>query len=80
VNSPNTQPQPFELGRLIFHQGNQRRDHQSRSTQRNRRQLVAERLAKACRHHQEQIPPVNSSSANRLLIRSEARKAKDRAK
>ena len=78
VNARDAQSQRRELGRLVFHQRNQRRDHQRRAAQRNRRQLIAERLAKARRHHQQQIAPVNCRAADRLLIRPEARKAKDR--
>ena len=79
VNPPHPQAERQELGRLILHQRNQRADDQSRSAQRNRRQLVAERLAKAGRHHQQQVAPRNGRAADRLLIGAEARKAEDRA-
>ena len=55
------------------------RDHQRRSAQRNRRQLVAERLAEAGRHHQQQVAPRDGRAADRLLIGAKARKAEDRA-
>ena len=77
VNPPHAQTERGELGRLIFHQGNQRRDDQRRSAQGDRRQLIAERLAKASRHHQNQVAPVDGRAADRLLIGAEAREAED---
>ena len=79
VNPPHAEAQRRQLGSLVFHQRNQRADDQRRSSQRNRRQLIAQRLAKAGRHHQQQVAPRNRRAANRLLIRPEAGKSKDRA-
>jgi hypothetical protein len=79
VNPAHPEAQRGELGRLVFHQRNQRADDQGRPSQRNGRQLVAERLAKAGRHHQQQVAPLDSRPANRLLICPEARKPEDRA-
>ena len=77
VNSRYAQSQRRELGRLVFHQSDQRRDDQRRSSQCNRGQLVAERLAKAGRHDQNQVAPVDRCPADCLLICPEARKAED---
>ena len=45
VNPRHVQAQRRQLRSLVFHQRNQRRNHQRRATARNRRQLVAERLS-----------------------------------
>ena len=79
MNPAYAQAERRELGRLVLHQRNQGRNHQSCSAQRERRQLVAERLAKASRHHQQQVAPVDGGAANGLLIRPELSEAEDRA-
>ncbi len=78
VNPRHTQPKRRKFRHLVFHQRNQRRNHQRRSAQRNRRQLVAERLARPGRHHQQQIAPVNRSATHLLLVRAKPRKPKHR--
>jgi hypothetical protein len=77
VNPPHSQAKQQELGCLVLHQSDEWRDDQSRSAQRNRRQLVAERLAKAGRHHQQQIAPRDGRATDRLLIGAKTFKAED---
>ena len=79
MDPPHAEAQRRELGRLILHQRNQRANDQRRSSQRNRGQLVAERLAKAGRHHQQQVATGDGRAADRLLVGTEAGKAEDRA-
>ena len=57
------------------HQRNQRRNHQRRSTTRERRQLIAERLTRAGRHDQQNIMARGRSLAHCLLIGAELREA-----
>jgi hypothetical protein len=58
----------LQLRGLIFHQRDQRADHQRGAAARNGGQLIAERLARAGRHHQQHVLAVNDSPANCLLI------------
>ena len=44
-----------ELGDLVAHQRDQRRDDQRQAAARQRRQLVAQRLAGAGRHHRQHV-------------------------
>ena len=52
---------------LIFHQGNQRRDHQRQSLLHQRRDLIAERFAAAGGHHHQTIPSAQRRINNGLL-------------
>jgi len=79
VDAGHAQPQRIQLGGLIVHQCNQRRDHQRGAFPRQRRQLVAERLSRARRHHQQQVASGNGRAADRLLVGAKALKAKDRS-
>ena len=76
VNPRHSQAQRGELGGLVVHQRDQRRDHQRRAAARQRRQLIAERLAGAGGHHQQQVAPLDGGAAHRLLIGAKAREAK----
>jgi hypothetical protein len=51
------------------HQRDQRRDHQRRAFADQRRQLVAERLARARRHHRERALP-HEDARNDLFLDS----------
>ena len=79
VNSRYTQPQRGELCRLVFHQRNQRRNHQRGSAQRNRRQLVAQRFSRARGHHQQQVAAYQRGGTHGLLVCPESRKPKHAA-
>ena len=68
-------PRSLELGRLILHQCNQRADHQRSSAEGDARQLVAQRFAGACRHHQQDVAAVDDGLADSLLIGAKRRKA-----
>ena len=48
-------PALLQLGDLVFHQGDQRADHQRGAAARDARQLVAERLAGAGGHDQQHV-------------------------
>ena len=65
----------FELGRLIFHEGNQRADHQGSSAECDARQLVAERFAGPGRHNQQDVAPGDNGLTDRLLIGAKRREA-----
>jgi hypothetical protein len=55
VDAGDTEAQIVKLRRLVVHQGDQRGDDQRRAAARNRGQLVAERLARARRHHEQHV-------------------------
>ena len=65
----------LELGHLIFHQGDQRADHQRGAAARDAGQLVAERLAGAGRHHQQDVAAVDHGLADGLLAGAEGRES-----
>ena len=50
---------PLQRVDLVLHQRDQRRDDQRQVIADQRRQLVAERLAGACRHHDERVATVD---------------------
>ena len=58
----------FQLRHLIFHQRNQRADHKCRSAAGDAGQLVAEGLARACRHDQQHILAFDSRLADDFLV------------
>ena len=78
VNPRHLQPQRPQLRRLVFHQRNQRRNHQRRPAPCNRRQLVAQALPRPRRHHQQQVSPLDRRAAHRLLACPEPGKPKHR--
>ena len=61
----------LELCNLVFHQGDQRANHQRGSTTRDPRQLIAQRFARSGRHNQQHVFPVDGRLADRFLIRPE---------
>ena len=61
---------------LIFHQGNERRNHNRRSFHQKRGQLVTHRLAAARRHKHKNIFAVQQAADNGFLIVFERVKAK----
>ncbi len=77
VDSGDPQPQFCQLGRLIVHKRNQRRDHQRRASARQRRQLIAQALARTSRHHQQHIPPCRGRFAHLLLVGAKATMPED---
>ncbi len=58
----------FEFMNLIVHQCDQWTDHESCSAPCQSRQLVAKRLARPCRHHEQRIFPRRDLLADRLLV------------
>ncbi len=56
-----------ELIDLILHQRDERRDDDGRAFQMQGRQLVAERLARARRHHRERVAPFEHGAYDLLL-------------
>ena len=75
VNALHGEAPLLELGDLVFHQRDQRADHQCRSTARDPRQLVAQRLPGPGRHHQQYVFPIDHRPANGFLVRAERREA-----
>ena len=65
------EPRSRELRHLVLHQRDERADHQRRAAAREAGQLVAERLAGAGRHDEEDVPPRRDRPADRLLVRAE---------
>ncbi len=61
----------FEFGYLIFHEGDQRTDHQGSAAARHRRQLVAEGLAGSGRHYQQDVAARNDGPADGFLAGAE---------
>jgi hypothetical protein len=56
-----------QLVDLILHQRDERRDHERRARQHDRRQLIGERLARAGRHHGEHVVSAEDSLDDLLL-------------
>jgi hypothetical protein len=52
---------------LVVHQRDQRRDDERRARPRQRRHLVAQRLARAGRHHGQRVPPRHDAPDHLLL-------------
>ncbi len=67
-----------ELRRLIFHQRDQRTNHERRSAPHHRRQLVTERLPCPGRHDEEYVLPGRSRLADGFLMRTESVEAEPR--
>ena len=65
---------------LVFHQGDQRRNHQHVAAARHARKLVAQRLARAGRHDQQAVMPLRYRRARLLLMRPKALEPEARAK
>ena len=66
-----------ELGDLVAHQGDQRRDDQRQAFARQRRKLEAERFAAAGRHDREHVLAPEHRAQNFLLAGAKAGKAED---
>ena len=62
---------------LVVHQRDQRRDHEASARARDRRHLVADRLAGAGWHDREHVAAVAYVADDRLLLAAEGRKAED---
>src|SRR5277367_2863361 len=63
-----------QLGKLIFHQGDERADHQRRPAPCEPRQLIAERFPCPGWHHEKNVAAINDGAANLFLIRAKRRK------
>src|SRR3954465_5419903 len=68
-------PALLELVGLVFHQCDQRRDHDRGTAHLQRRQLVAERLAGAGRHDGERVAPGEHAFDDLALTRTQAAQA-----
>ena len=53
---------------LVFHQGDERRDHDGCSFHQQRWQLIAQRLTTTCRHEHERIIAIQQVLDNLLLV------------
>ena len=65
----------LELGHLIFHQGDQRTDHQRGAAARHGGQLVAQRLAGAGGHDQQDVAALDHGLADGFLAWAEGGEA-----
>ena len=61
----------LERGHLVFHQGDQRADDQSRASARDGGKLVAETLAGAGGHDKQHVPALHRGLADGFLIGAE---------
>ncbi len=66
-----------QLGDLVPHEGDQRRNHQRQAFTDNRRKLEAERFAAAGRHDSENVLSFQDGRQDLLLTRTEGREAVD---
>ena len=69
-----------QLRHLIAHQRDQRRHHDGEAVAKQRRQLVAQRLAAAGRHHRQHIAAVENGADDVALPRPEGLEAEGGAK
>ena len=67
-----------ELGDLVAHQRDQRRDDQRERMPRQRRKLIAQRLARAGRHHRQHVLAGERGGDDLLLAGAEVGEAVDR--
>lgn len=67
-----------ELGELVFHQCDERRDDQRGSAESDGRKLVAKRLPCPGGHHEQKIATVDCGAANGFLVGAKALEAEDR--
>ncbi len=67
----------LELRHLVLHQRAQRADHESRAAPRDARKLVAERLARAGRRHQQDVASLRHRATHGFLPGAEALETED---
>ena len=70
-------PKLAQLRHLVAHQRDQRRNNQGQAAADDRRQLEAQRLAAACRHHRQHVLAGKCGAEDVLLPGTEVGKAKD---
>ena len=70
-------PKFAQLGDLVAHQRDQRRDNEGQAAADDRRKLEAQRLAAACRHHRQHVFASERGGEDIFLPRTEVGKAKD---
>ena len=68
MNALHRKPALLQLCVLIFHERNQRTDHQRSSAPRHPGQLITKGFSRARRHHQQSIPALHHRLANLFLI------------
>ena len=78
MDARHAQVECSELGDLVFHECDQRRDHESRPAEGDGGKLVAERLPCPGGHDQQQVAAIDGGAAHGLLVGAEAREAEDR--
>ena len=66
-----------QVGELVVHQGNQRRDHHDRTIEQQRRDLESQRLAGPGRHDCQRIEPIEAALDDFSLARAELVVAED---
>ena len=79
VDALGAQAQGLELRDLVFHEGDEGRDHEGRAAAGEAGELVAERLARARGHDQQHVLALGHRAAHRLLPRPEGLEAERRA-
>ena len=78
VDALGAQAQALELGDLVFHEGDEGRDHEGRAAAGEAGELVAERLARARGHDQQHVLALGHGPAHGLLPRAEGLEAERR--
>ena len=76
VNAGYAQPERRELGGLVFHERDERRNDERRAAARDGGQLITEALPCPGRHHQQQVAACDGGAAHFLLPWAKAGKAK----
>ena len=78
MNACDAKAERDEFGCLVFHEGDERGDHQRCAAAGKRGQLIAEALAGASGHDQQQVAARDGGTANFFLIGAEGGEAEDR--
>jgi hypothetical protein len=75
VNTPDAEAVGGELGGLVVHERNERRDYKRGAAAGDGGKLVAEGLAGACGHDQEDVAAVGCGAADGFLVGTESGEA-----
>ena len=75
VDARHAQAECGQLGGLVVHQRNQRTDDERGSSAGDSGKLVAERLARSCRHDEQDVVAFGRSSADGFLVGAECGEA-----
>ena len=77
MDARDAQTECGELGDLVLHERDERRDDQRGSAARDGGKLVAERLPRPGGHDQQQVAAGDGGAADRFLVGAKARESED---